>query len=100
MSDPADAAGHREQSKLAASGQAQRMHEHRERVVDVDELAGCLRDPLGHLLGEFARRAGAREGVEQRLRAPIAPLVDAVTEAGKAFAERDTLADHWLDVTI
>src|SRR4051794_2005827 len=91
MGDPADAAGHREQRELAAGGQPQRMHEHGERVVDVDELAGRLDDPLRHFTGEFSRRAGARERVEQRLRARIAALVDAMAEAGKALAERDAL---------
>ena len=44
MRDPADAAGHRKQRELAARGHPQRMHQHRQRVVDIDELAGGCRD--------------------------------------------------------
>ena len=45
MRDPADAAGHREQGELAAGRQAQRVHEHRERVVDIDDspVASAIR---------------------------------------------------------
>ncbi len=69
MRDPADAAGHREQRELAARRQAQRVHEHGERVVDIDELAGRLRDPLRHLAGELCaarRRATARSAAIAR----------------------------------
>lgn len=98
--DPADAARHGEQGELAARGQAQCVHEDCERVVDVDEFAGGFRDALRHLAGEFARRAGARQCVQQRLRAGIAALVDAMAEAGKTLAERDALAHHRLDVAV
>ena len=51
-------------------------------------------------MGEFAVGAGARQRFQQCPRAGIAVLVDAVTEAGEAFAERDPLADERRDIAI
>ena len=49
MGDPADGAGHREQRELAARRKTQAVRQHGQRVIDIDELAGCFRDPDGHV---------------------------------------------------
>ena len=56
MRDPSDGARHRKQHQFIAGRQPQRMHQHRERIIDIDEFAGRFRDPFGNLVGEFARR--------------------------------------------
>ena len=100
MRDPADRARHRKQHQFMAGRQAQRMHQHGERIVDIDEFAGRFRDPLRNFVGQFALRARARQRFQQRLRAGIAVLVDAVAEARKALAQRDALADQRRDVAV
>ena len=94
MRDPSDGARHGKQHQFVAGRETQRMHEHRERVIDVDEFAGRFRDAFGNLMGEFFRSARARQSLQQRARTGIAVLVDAVTKAREPFAERDALADH------
>ena len=61
MRDPPHRARHGKQHQLVAGRQAERVHEHRKGIVDIDELAGRLRDALGNFVGEFAIRAGARQ---------------------------------------
>jgi len=68
MCDPADGTRHRKQHQFMAGRQAQRMHEHRERVVDIDEFAGRFRDAFRYLVGQFALCTRARQRFQQRLR--------------------------------
>ena len=51
MRDPSDGARHGKQHQFVAGRQAQRMHQHRERVVDIDEFAGRFRDALRNFAG-------------------------------------------------
>ena len=76
------------------------MHQHRERIVDVDEFAGRLRDPFRNFPDKLLRRTGARQSVEQGMSARIAELVDAVTEAREALAERNALPDDGSHIAI
>ena len=75
------------------------MDQHRQRIVDIDELAGGLRNPLGNFTGEFFRSPRAQQSFQQCASARIAVLVDAVAEAGKTLAKRDTLPDDGADIT-
>jgi len=71
-----------------------------QRIIDIDEFAGRLKDPLRNLPGEFLRGAGARQCVQQGVRARITMLVDAVTEARKALAQRNALPDDRSHIAI
>jgi len=93
MRDPPHRARHGKQHQFMAGRQAERVHQHRKGIVDIDELAGCFGDALGDFVGEFTVRAGARQRFQQGPRAGIAMLVDPMTKAREAFAERDALAD-------
>src|ERR1700738_4363741 len=81
MRNPSDGARHCKQHQFVAGRQTQRMYQHRERVVDIDEFAGRFGDALRNFPGEFLRRARARQSFQQYVCARIAVLVDAVTEA-------------------
>ena len=61
-------------------------------------VASAIRSGIS--LASFADATGARQSVEQGMGARIAELVDAVTEAGEALAERNTLPDHGSHIAI
>ena len=61
MRDPPHRARHRKQHEFMAGRQAERVHEHRKGIVDIDEFAGRLGDAVRDFVGEFAIRAGARQ---------------------------------------
>ena len=100
MRDPPHRARHGKQHQFMAGRQAERVHQHRKGIVDIDELAGRFGDAVRDFVGEFAIRARARQRFQQRPRAGIAMLVDAMTKAREAFAERDALADDGGDLAI
>ena len=83
-----------------AGRQAERVHQHRKGIVDIDEFAGRFGDAIRDFMGEFAVGARARQRFEQRPRAGIAVLVDAMAKAREALAERDALADDGRDLAI
>src|SRR5882672_5354163 len=85
MRDPADGARHRKQHQFMAGRQAQRMYQHRERIVDIDEFTGRLRDAFRYLVGQFALCTRARQSLQQRLRPGVAMLVDAVAKTRKTL---------------
>ena len=62
MRDPAHRARHRKQHQFMARRHAERMHQHRQGVVDIDEFAGRFRDAIGNFPGKFFRSAGAVQG--------------------------------------
>ena len=68
MRDPADRARHGKQHQFMAGRQTERMHQHRQRIVDIDEFAGRFRDALRNFPGELAR---------PRRRAPALPAARA-----------------------
>ena len=58
MRDPSDGARHGKQHQFVARRQAQRVHQHRQRIIDIDEFAGRLGDPRAHALLQALARAG------------------------------------------
>src|SRR5689334_21025989 len=87
MRDPSNRAGDGEDGQFAARRQSEAVDQHGQHIIDIDELARRFRDPLRNLLGEFSRCPGTRQSFEQRDRARVAVLIDAMTEAGKALPE-------------